>query len=333
MNFFYKLFFMTMALTTISLPAVYAHAQASTTLKIGVLPIHDTLLLHVAQREGYFEEQGLKVELILFHSALEKDTAARAGQLDGHFTDLTSVIIQQAGKTPFVVVASTSHTQPANRMFGLVTSPESSALKIEDLKGKSLAIANRAIVDFLGDRLLTQAGYPVNYMLRQNINKIPVRVQMLLTSQVDAAVFPEPLLTLAQEAGGRVLLDDRQLDMPLAFLALAQEKTTPETVSALRLALSRAGQTINGNLPGQRELLLELGLIPSLLADKFQQPPVDLTKIPHTLPSLELYRAYGQWLIKHGVLRNKDDPSTSKLPPLPPYEQVVWSEDREDQQP
>lgn len=307
----------------------FSVTQAKSTLKIGVLPIHDTLLLQVARQEGYFAEQGLEVELIPFHSALDKDTAARAGHLDGHFTDLPSVIIQRAGGVAFVVVASTSHTRPEARMFGLVTSPKSSAREIKDLEGLNLAIARQTIVDFLGNTLLTQAGYPAKFMVFTDIRKIPVRLQMLLAGQVDAAVLPEPLLTLIEEAGGRVILDDRQLDMPLAFLALAEVWATDETVAAFRRAMSQAGEFINDNLPGQKELLLELGLIPPHLADKFQLPAVDLAKIPHTLPSLELYETYGRWLVKNGVLGEPNPTGTStRLPALPPYEEVVWDGDR-----
>ena len=299
-----------------------AHAQ--TQLKIGLLPIHDTLLFHVAKKNGYFAAEGLEVELVPFHSALEKDAAARAGQLDGHYSDLPSVIIQHAGGSPFVVVASTSYTNPQHRMFGLVTSPKTSAQSLDELKGKKLAVARQSIVDYLSDVLIVQAKHNPNLMDRQDIRKIPVRLQLLLSGQMDVALLPEPLLSVVENAGGKVLLDDRTLDMPLAFLALTKKKATPEVVGSLHRALIKAGESINSDLVASNQLLLEFGLIPIQLAKTFKLPMVDLSKIPHTLPSQELYDSYGNWLVKSGVLASGKLPGD--YPVLPPYQAVVLDE-------
>ena len=314
--------FFALALGVLLVVVMGTPVQAKNKLKIGLLPIHDTLLFHVAQKNGYFAEQGLEVELVPFHSALEKDVAARAGQLDGHFSDLSSVIVQQAGGSPFVVVASTSHTNLKQRMFGLVTSPQNASKSLAELKGAKLAVARQSIVDFLSDVLLVE--YGPDFMARQDIRKIPVRLQLLLAGQVDAALLPEPLLSLVEEAGGKVLLDDRALDMPLAVLALTKIKATPQVVASLHRALVQAGETINRDLVASNQLLLEFGLIPPNLAKTFKLPPVDLSKIPHTLPSQELYESYGNWLVKSGVLARA--PGQGGLPVLPPYRVVVPGE-------
>lgn len=299
-------------------------AQAEQRLTIGLLPIADTLLLHVADREGYFTEQNLHVELISFQSALEKDAAAQAGKLDGHFCEISSVIVQRAAGLPFVVVASTSHTNKDSRMFGLVTSPGSADLTLAEFQGKNLAIARQTIVDFLTDVFLAEAGLPENYLIRRDIRKIPVRIQMLLANQVDAALIPEPLLSVAEQGGGRVLLDDRDLDMPLAVIALTAAKADPETVRGFRAALTKAAQAVNRAPESYRPMMLELRLIPPQLADSFQMPLLDTAKIPDTLPSPALFEAYVQWLIKNGVLADSEADSRPGALVPPRYEDVIW---------
>ncbi len=309
-----------------------AKADAAGALRIGLLPIVDTILLHVAEREGYFHEQGLAVELIPFQSALEKDAAVQAGSLDGHFCEISSVILQQASGQPFVVVAGTYYSNPKSRMFGLVTAPGVKATALADLKGKSVAIARQTIVDFMLDYFLAAAKTPEDFMPRTDIRKIPVRLQMLLANQVDAALFPEPLLSIAEQAGGTVVMDDRGFAMPLAVVALSTQKATPETVRAFQAALHKAAAAINADPARYRKLLLELRLIPPQLADSFQMPFFDLEKVPATLPSRDLFNAYVAWLEKNKVLTGPPDarsdaPSTgSRVLRAPRYEDVVFQD-------
>jgi NitT/TauT family transport system substrate-binding protein len=204
-------------------------------------------------------------------------------------------------------------------MFGLVTSPNSDARNISDLKGKKLAIARQTITDFLTDVILAEVGQPDDLMERLDIRKIPVRLQMLLAGQADAALFPEPLLSIAEQAGGLVLEDDRRLVMPLAVVALSQSKATPETIKAFQEALTRAAKAINKEPAHYRTLMLELGLIPPQLAESFVLPPFDLDKVPLALPDRTLFEAYVKWLIKTGTLTEKP----GGLNP-PPFEEVVY---------
>lgn len=292
-------------------------AQAETELKIGTLPIFDTLLLHVAQREGFFAEAGLKVELVAFQGFVEKNAAVQAGELDGHFGEISAVIVQNAAGLPFQVAAVTSHTNPQARMFGLVTSPKFKGEAVGDLKGGALATSKLAIVDFLAEAIFRQEGLADDFMSRKNIQKIPVRLQMLTNGQVDAAVLPEPLLSIAEAAGGRVLVDDRSLNMPLAVVALRKDLADARTVAALQAALSRAARAVNAAPETYRPLLLELRLIPPQLAESFVLPPFDLNLIPGRMPSKELYADYIDWLV-----RNKALPPDKSQAPV--YEDVVW---------
>ncbi len=52
-------------------------------------------------------------------------------------------------------------------------------------------------------------------------------------------------------------------------------------------------------------------------------PPVQLDKLPHTLPSPELFQAYVDWLVKNGVLSRAGAAGRGLMPPI--YEEVVWT--------
>ena len=110
----------------------------SAPLKLGVLPAADTIVLHVAADEGLFAKQGLEVELVPFQSALELGAAMRAGALSGHFGDIINVLMQNESGSPQAIVATTSHSSPDNRCFGLVVSPSPKRKLWPTSKGRTL---------------------------------------------------------------------------------------------------------------------------------------------------------------------------------------------------
>ena len=67
------------------------------TLNMGVMSSMDYLPLAVAQSNGYFEKEGLTVNLQKFFSANDRDAAIQSGNLDGSILDYTGAAIQKAG--------------------------------------------------------------------------------------------------------------------------------------------------------------------------------------------------------------------------------------------
>ena len=99
-------------------------AAEAASLKIGVLPAADSVVLYAAADEGLFRAEGLDVEIVPFKSALEIGAAMRAKRLDGHSGDLMNVLTQNERGVPQAVVLTTTHTSPEQRAFGLVVSPK-----------------------------------------------------------------------------------------------------------------------------------------------------------------------------------------------------------------
>ena len=288
-------------------------------LKIGLLPVADTILLIVASTEGFFKARGVEVELVVFQSAVEKDAAAMSGSLDGHFCEIISAMVQVASGRNFKVMAITTHTSPERRMFGLVTSPGSAGASLGDLKGETILIAKQTITDFLTDIFWERAGFEESYMERQDVRKIPVRMQLLLSNQAQATLIPEPMLSIAEKAGGAVLLDDRSLDMPLATVALRGD-LPEETVKAFQLAISDAIEWINAN-PGEgKAIMAARSLIPPDVVEGYVLPIFDPGVLPLKLPDQKLYDRYVAYLQKIGVFKGEANPEGLAIPA---YEDVV----------
>lgn len=306
-----KRLFLLLALLLIALPASAAG------LRLGVLPAADSLVLNVAHDEGLFEAEGLDVDLIPFQSALELGAAMRAGELDGHFGDIINVLMQNESGSPQAIVATTSHSSPQGRCFGLLVSPRSNARTLADLKGSDVAMSSATIIDFLLGRLLEQEGVPPDFLNRQDIRQIPVRLQMLLSGQIECALLPEPLVSVMEARGARTILDDRKLDTPLAVIAFRRTvldtSEGPETVARFRRALVRAAERINADPAAYREIMKKLRLLPKDADGTYEMVRFDMKNTPAGLPSSDDIKAFAEWMKAQGILKGN-----------PAYEDVVF---------
>lgn len=281
-------------------------ALAADVLKIGTLPAADSLILHAAKKDGVFAAHGLEVELIPFQSALELGAAMRAEALDGHFGDIINVLIQNESGAPQIIVATTSHSSPNARFFGLAVRPDSPARTLSDLKGKSCSIGRATIVDFVLDSLLEQEG-AADSLEKSDIRQIPVRLQMLLSGRIESALLPEPLLSLVEGQGARVLLDDRNLSLPLAVIALRKPEKSDDAfadrIRRFRAALAEEAARINADPKTYEDMMQELGLLSPGAAKTYVMLRFEEPFTPLGLPSEEDIRHYADWMQKNRLLK------------------------------
>ena len=76
-------------------------------LRIGLLPILDVIPVHIAQQNGYFDQVGLKVELIAVKSAQERDTLMQTPDDGGSLT--CSAAVKPGAAVKVVQVAHKIH--------------------------------------------------------------------------------------------------------------------------------------------------------------------------------------------------------------------------------
>ena len=65
---------------------------------------------------------------------------------------------------------------------------------ISDLRGKHIGLSSNTLIDYATERALVDAkGKPLPYT-RVEVQKIPIRLEMLRSGELDAAILPEPSL-------------------------------------------------------------------------------------------------------------------------------------------
>ena len=288
------------------------------TLKIATLPAADSIVLDVAVTEGLFKQQGLDVETIPFKSALEIGAAMRAGQVDGHFADLMNVFTQNEKGVPQAVILTTTHTSDRQRAFAMCVSPKfaDKIKSVSDLKSIGTAMSASTIIDYLLDRMSETEKLNANALKKTEVRQIPIRLQMLLSGQIETALLPEPLVTVVEQKGGRTIWDDRKLDEALAVVALKKEYLNDKTVTAFKKAVAEAAARIEADPDKYRALMVKKRLIPQTVAQNYKMVRFSLFEQKDGLPPLptaaEVERV-GKWMVERGMIRS-----------VPQYGDVVW---------
>lgn len=245
------------------------------TLNMALLPILDVLPFYVAQENGYFEEEGVQIELIPIQSAPERDALLQSGEADGALTDLQSVVFFNQDSPQVQVVAKARKAYPEFPHFRIVAAPGFEVATPEDMANVPVGISENTIIDYLNDRLLTAWGVPEENIVIEAVPAIPVRFELLLSGQLNAALLPDPQAQAAIAAGGSLIVDDAEFpdfsQSVLAFTTAAIE-SKPETIEAFMRAWNRAVADINADRDAFRNVLIENTRVPESIQDTYNIP-------------------------------------------------------------
>jgi len=194
-----------------SKPAASAGTNASVApakVRIGTLPTEDSLPLWVAERDGLFKKAGLDVSIQVFQSAQERDAALTAGAIDGFMGDMIAASALRAGGVPVKVVTVMLGGTPAEGRFGIAVKPGSKITSLKQLKNVPIGVSSATIQEYVMDTMLKGAGVATASVVKEEVKKVPVRFELLMSGKLEAAALPEPFLSLAAKTGGRILADD-----------------------------------------------------------------------------------------------------------------------------
>ena len=254
-------------------------------------------------QDGLFAAQGLDVELIRFTSALERDTAMQAGQLDGYFGDIIATYLLIKREVPMYIALTSWRTLPGHPMFGIATAPAWKDIPAQGMRGKKLGLSKSTIMEYLADKMEQKLGIDPKDYPRVEIKKMPIRFQMLMAGQIDMALLPEPLLSLARLKGGGVLTIADDLDLPLTVLCL-HRRYFDDDAKAYRGFVNGYAQAVK-NLAATpekyRQLMAETCRIPKPLVAKFPVYPYP----EPALPSSDELKDVQDWMIAKGLLKQR----------------------------
>lgn len=271
-------------------------------LKIGVLPLEDAMPAFVAEKNSYFAQEKVDVELVRFQSALEQESAIQSGQLDGIINDLiVATLLKESGQNIKVTSIALGAT-PEEGKFAIVASPKSGIKTLEDLKGKKIGIANNTIIEYVTDGMLEDGGIAPSQVDKVSVPKISVRMEMLFNNQVDAIVVPDPLLTFAEFKGARIVAQDSAHNLSQSVVIFNQKtlEEKKEAIQAFYRAYTKAVDDLNNHPDDYKQLLIENVNVPEPIAKDYQ-----IQSYPRPqLPAEEDINNVLSWMTKKGLLQS-----------------------------
>lgn len=273
----------------------------TTTLRIGVLPILEALPMYVAQSQGYFAEEGLQVEFVPAASAAERDQLMQANQIDGMINDLVSVLLYNKDQVQIVVVrfARTASSEDPN--YRILASGQSGITNVDGLRGVPIGVSQGTVIEYVTDRLLQAEGLKPEEIEIVAVPKIPDRLALLESGELQAATLPDPLSSLALQAGATLIIDDTaHPEFGTSVLSFRKEivDQNPKALRGFLRALEKATAEVNADPGKWSTTLTEKNLVPAPLIGTYKLP-----KFPSaSVPSEAQYADALDWAVARGLL-------------------------------
>ena len=189
----------------------------SLALKVAVTPTLDCLPLYVAEQEGWFEREGVSVQLRPYTAQMDQDTALLLGRVEGMTSDRIRLDWIREQGMEVKEVAETS------LKWQLVTNKTARIKLLKQLDDKMLAMTRRSATDMLARRIVDSAGLQPERVFRIQVNDVNVRLSMLENGIMDAMLLPEPQATQARLQGHPVLLDTDSMGLHLGVIVFSQQ--------------------------------------------------------------------------------------------------------------
>jgi NitT/TauT family transport system substrate-binding protein len=183
-----------------------AQAQDMKTIKVGTTNLSSDIGLFLAQKRGYFTEEGVKVELVPFDSGAKMVAPLGAGDLDAVAGAASAGFYNAVNRGLKLKIVADKGTNIAGYSYKALTVRkdliDSGAFKsLADLKGKKVAlIANGAADESVIHQALLKVG-----LKDDDIEKVflpfPQQLPAFSNKAIDVAISAEPGITQMIRAG------------------------------------------------------------------------------------------------------------------------------------
>jgi NitT/TauT family transport system substrate-binding protein len=254
-------------------------AGETATVTLGVIPIIDVAPVYLGQEQGFFEEQGIELEISAGQGGAAIIPGIVGGSLDVGFTNNLSLVIASATGLPLQIAASgvDSTGDPALDPFTISTADES-ITRPADLAGKRVAVN---AVNSIGDAVVkasveADGGDPSSIQFVELA--FPNMTAAMTAGDVDAAWIVEPFVTIGAPQGVRVLttplLDFTDIEVELSTYATSTQFATEneDVLARFKTAMDQSLEYAQQNTDAVRAILPTYLDMPPELAAQVRLP-------------------------------------------------------------
>jgi NitT/TauT family transport system substrate-binding protein len=244
---------MMIAVCTFIMPT---RSQQLTQVRVSIVPIADLAPLFAAIQEGYFKAEGLDVTTQNNQAGGAVGIpAVVAGAYEIAFTNVPSALLalQQGIDLRIIAATSTVFNQPPDPA-GVLARKVDGLHSGKNMEGKTVAVNARNNINWLLARAWVKAtgGDPDKVTYREV--PIPQSVDALKNKQVDAAMIPDPFLTLGRrdpelEVVGWPMSTVVPRIQPAGFVVTAETAANrPDLIERFLRAYKKGADWVNANV-------------------------------------------------------------------------------------
>lgn len=280
-----------------------APAQMQVRIRIGVLPILDALPMYVAEAQGYFAENGLEVVFVPVASAAERDQLMQAGQIDAMINDLISTLLYNQDQVSILAVRFARTATTDFPQYRILAAAGSGITSVQDLAGVEIGISEGTVIEYTTYRLLEAEGLTLEDIRTVAVPRIPDRLSLLASGELQAANLPDPLSSLAIQGGATVVVDDSahpQYGNSLISFRKDFVAGQAQAVRSFLAAIEAAVADINADKAAWEDLLVEKELIPAPLVGSYTLPDFPTASVP----SQAQFEDVLEWALDRGLVES-----------------------------
>ncbi|WP_240777836.1 ABC transporter substrate-binding protein [Nonomuraea basaltis] len=221
-----------------------ANGLEKSTIKVGAIPIPDSVSLYVAINKGYFKQEGLTVEPVTITGGAAAMPKLMSGELDATLQNYVSGLVAFSKGQKIKLVAEAS--QGAPNTFNIMVPKDSPINTVADLKGKTVAVNTlNNIATLAVETQLKVAGLTKDDVKYKEV-AFPDMGNALTNGLADAGWMVEPFITTTQSTQGFRKLADTMTgqteNFPISGWSVTEAwaQKNPKTVAAFQRAIAKA---------------------------------------------------------------------------------------------
>ncbi|MGY1821550.1 ABC transporter substrate-binding protein [Geodermatophilus sp. SYSU D00079] len=289
--------------------------QATETIALGVIPIIDVAPVYLGQEQGFFEDQGIELDLSAGQGGAAIVPGVASGSIDIGFGNNLSLVVAASNGLPLQVISSAvdSTGDPERDPFTIVTA-DPAITRPADLAGRTVATNT---INAIGDTVVkasvrADGGDPDAVTFVEL--PFPNMAAALQAGDVDAAWLVEPFVTLAEGQGIRVLttplndFTDVQVEVSTYFTSTAYAAENAELVERFTTAMEQSLTYAQENPDAVRAILPTYLDLPPEVAAEVRLPEWN------TEVSEETFELYTELPEAQGLLGGEVDLDTLLAP-------------------
>lgn len=185
-----------------------------TPVSVDVMSISDVSPIYLGRDRGFFKDQCIDLKLNIAATGDLIIPSVMSGDDQFGFSNIITLALAKQKNLPVKMIApAASTTSPGNDVIGLVVAPDSTIKSPADFAGKTVAVSGfNNISEVLEKAVVAKAGGDPNSLKFVQLG-LPDMLSAVTSHQVDVGFMVEPFLTMAKEAGLKVV------SMPMSDLS------------------------------------------------------------------------------------------------------------------